>query len=199
MEKGGFHEPPLNRGKPPGVPGAAFGLAYSGGVAKGQPGPFLPSPSLGGGGSTAERSEAVGVGCKRTVSPLFSKARGGLPSLFCPPDKPEDGAPRGAQTVHLAVPALPGERRRPAPRGAPSRCRTNAGPRFWRLIQPFGWVAPTISELLAGGHSASGRSPGAARALKVRFLEPAGTASFPTDKTPHDSAPGRIGREDVIL
>ena len=187
MEKGGFHEPPLNRGKPPGVPGAAFGLAYSGGVAKGQPGPSpLPLPWR-------------GRVSKRTVSPLFSKARGGLPSLFCPPDKPEDGAPRGAQTVHLAVPALPGERRRPAPRGAPSRCRTNAGPRFWRLIQPFGWVAPTISELLAGGHSASGRSPGAARALKVRFLEPAGTASFPTDKTPHDSAPGRIGREDVIL
>ena len=60
-------------------------------------------------------------------------------------------------------------------------------------------VALTISELLAGGHSASGRSPGAARALKVRFLEPAGTASSPTDKTPHDSAPGRIGRDNPIL
>ena len=39
--------------------------------------------------------------------------------------------------------------------------------------------ARAVSELLAGGPSASGRSPGAARAREVRFLTPAGTASGP--------------------
>ena len=50
-----------------------------------------------------------------------------------------------------------------------------------------------ISELLAAGHSAGGRSPGAARAHGVRFAMPAGTASDPTVMTPHESALEWIG------
>ncbi len=46
-----------------------------------------------------------------------------------------------------------------APSGAPSRrSQSGAGPRF-----PSGSLARTVSQLLAGGRSASGRSPGAAR------------------------------------
>jgi len=41
------------------------------------------------------------------------------------------------------------------------------------------WLARTVSELLAGGLSAPGRNPVAARAPEVRFLKPAGTAPCP--------------------
>ena len=123
-------------------------------------------------------------------------------SLSLPRRMPRDGAPRGAQSVHLAVhgPSLRSEKA-----CAPRRSIAVSSRRRAALLaaDPFPnrgkRVARTISKLLAAGPSAGGRSPGAARALKVRFLEPAGTASFPTDKTPHDSAPGRIGRGKSIL
>jgi len=60
-------------------------------------------------------------------------------------------------------------------------------------------VARTISELLAAGLSAGGRSPVAARAHGVRFAMPAGTASCSVNKTPLDDAPGRAGRLNTIL
>jgi hypothetical protein len=56
---------------------------------------------------------------------------------------------------------------------------------------------PAVSQLLAGGLIAPGRSPVTARGLgrSVR-LPPAGAASCSANITPHDSALGRAGRED---
>jgi len=55
---------------------------------------------------------------------------------------------------------------------------------------------PGVSELLAGGRSAPGRNPGAARELGgCVHPPPAGAASDPAITTPHESALG--GSDDV--
>jgi len=45
-------------------------------------------------------------------------------------------------------------------------------------------IARAVSQLLAGGPCASGRSPGAARARRIRCPSPAGAAAYPTSRTP---------------
>src|SRR5450631_4897025 len=74
-----------------------------------------------------------------------------------------------------------------APLGAPSQRRYGAGPRFLtfrfalpparKTPAPFGWPRsqslgqasrPAVNELLAGGRSAPGRNPGAARVQEER-------------------------------
>jgi hypothetical protein len=100
--------------------------------------------------------------------------------------------------------------RHAAPLGAPSRRRYGAGPRFRRLHRPtFGTPVrspfgqprhrasgrpsgPAVSELLAAGHSARGRSPGAAREL-------GGGAFIPRLRAPHPILPiSRLMREPSV-
>jgi hypothetical protein len=52
-------------------------------------------------------------------------------------------------------------------------------------------AARTVSQLLAGGLIAPGRSPGAARARSVRFASPAGTAPCSVVVTPREDALSR--------
>src|SRR3569833_302654 len=138
----------------------------------------------------------------RAPAPLFSKARGGLASLLLPPalsrrisGKPDMRAEGMERREALTWIAPCGARRllreTPAPRGAPSRC--HYGSRAALLAaDPLSRVALTISKLLAAGLIAGGRSPGAARARRVRPPPAAGTASV----SHHRDASRRRPRQD---
>ena len=123
-----------------------------------------------------------------------TKSRASSPVLFAAPGKPTPDfltleisrvwRAKGRSSISVCEHLIA---EMPAPLGAPRRRLTAAGPRFWRLLAfpkdpqaspPFRSSGPlsigqsqglrTISELLAGGPSASGRGPGTARAREVR-------------------------------
>jgi hypothetical protein len=126
-------------------------------------------------------------------------------AFFAPPTKYRgDGAPSGASfgRSHVPFPARGASRRAIAaslrhraalPATASSHLRPSSTAPFGQPhFQASGKaMSPAVSELLAAGHSARGRSPGAARELGgCVHPPPAGAASDPTFITPHDSALG---------
>ncbi len=149
-------------------------------------------------------------------------ARDSSPVLFAAPGKPTSfslpsryrgcGAPKGAPLFPCVSISCGDARafRRATAASSGSRAALLAAvglPEEPSDPSPCGGISPsigqsqglrTISELLAGGPSASGRGPGTARAREVRFPTPAGAAPCSTILTPHDSAPDKQDERRII-
>jgi hypothetical protein len=133
-------------------------------------------------------------------------------SSQCPSLESEgDGAPIGAAVLLFHAPL----RRRGAFRRAVRRFPCGAGPRFARGFVPSrlrleargrcgcrslrasgGPSRPTVSELLAGGRSAPGRSPGAARVRGLRSRA-RGRRPDPHERRNRFASPQGVGRTGI--
>jgi hypothetical protein len=153
-----------------------------------------------GGGAPHHEAERVPRALRAFHLDKLHRSRGAMRPSFAPRLPPGrglapasceargDGAPSGAACPFSARLFIGGA----APFGAPSGVLARR-----RAALPAG-SSPAASELLAGGRSAPGRSPGAARAREPAALTPAGAGPDPASRRNRFASPHGAGHSDYI-